>query len=61
MITQQYLYDPLTPEQRTRLEERITLVERMHDELSQQLLASLIDEREACAPRLVPYDPRIHQ
>jgi hypothetical protein len=61
MITQQYLYDPLTPEQRARLEERIALTERMHDELSQQLLASLIEERDACVPRLVHYDPRVHQ
>ena len=61
MIIQQYLYDPLTPEQRARLEERITLTEQMHDELAQELLASLKEEREACTPRLVPYDPRIHQ
>lgn len=61
MIIQQYLYDPLTPDQRARLEERIELVEQMHDDLSQQLLTSLLEEREQCAPRLVPYDPRTHQ
>jgi hypothetical protein len=61
MIIQQYLYDPLTPDQRARLEERIALTEQMHDELAQELRASLLDEREACTPRLVPFDPRIHQ
>lgn len=61
MITQQYLHDPLTPDQRVRLEERIALTSQMHDELSQKLLKSLLDEREQCEPRLVPYDPRIHQ
>jgi hypothetical protein len=61
MIIQQYLHDPLTPDERVRLEDRIVLVERMHDELSQQLLKSLLEEREQCAPRLVPYDPRFHQ
>jgi hypothetical protein len=61
MIIQQYLYDPLTAEQRARLEERIALTEQMHDELSEKLRASLLEEREACTPRLVPYDPSIHQ
>lgn len=61
MIIQQYLYDPLTPDQRTRLEDRLALTEEMHDELSQRLRASLIEEREACTPRLIPYDPRVHQ
>lgn len=61
MIIQQYMHDPLTSEQRMRLEERIALTSQMHDELSQKLLASLLEEREQCVPRLVPYDPRIHQ
>lgn len=61
MIIQLYLHDPLTPDQRARLEDRIALTGRMHDELSQQLLASLMEEREACTPRLIPYDPRVHQ
>lgn len=61
MIVQQYLHDPLTSEQRATLEERIAIVEGMHDELSQKLLASLIEERDASVPRLIPYDSRFHQ
>jgi len=60
VITQQYLFDPMTAEHRAQLEKSIAMLEGSRDSAAQAVLASLRQELEANSPRLVPYDPRIH-
>ena len=60
MITQQYLLDPLTAEQRAQVERRIVALEGCTEPAACAVLASLREELAANSPRLVPYDPRIH-
>ncbi|MDX2059938.1 MAG: hypothetical protein SFV24_19165 [Gemmatimonadales bacterium] len=67
MIVQQYLLDPSSDAARTKLRERIEVLERARGMFASpkaefdRIIADLQHELQTSQPRLVPYDPRVHE